>query len=202
MEENPNTTASETPEMPNLEVLAEYRFIITFETYPNRVSVSAEEQHQVMGQIDKALGKEFADEVEFLFGGMVKARVGPLDVGSIFGSVTLVLAGAIAVAEFISKYKDFYESLVLLRNQLRAILNRVLHRELKEDVFRTVNVTFVPGPATRVVPVIQSMSRQGPLPAFYSKAFFIYLLVMNIVLAIIIFALVYHAVIAMYFSTP
>jgi len=38
--------------------------------------------------------------------------------------------------------------------------------------------------------------------SFYSKALLIYLLVMNIVLTVVVIALVYHAVAAMYFKTP
>jgi hypothetical protein len=201
MEETLDTTVPETSDVPNSEILAEYRFIITFEKYPDQPFPEGLEQ-EVITAVDKVLAKDFSDEVEFLFGGLVKVRVGPLERGSILGTVTLVLAGAITVAEFISKYKDFYESLVLLRSQLRAILNRVVDRVVPPHINRTTNITFVPGSVVRVVPIVQRIPPQSPIPTFNSKAFFIYLLVMNIVLTIITIALVYRAVVAMYFKTP
>ncbi len=197
MEENPEIPVESKPE-----ILAEYRFIITFETYPDKPAMPEELVRGVMNEIDRALAKDFANEVEFLFSGLVRVRVNPLEQGSILGSVTLILVGAVTIAEFISKYKDFYESLVLLRSQLRAVLSGILNRMLPQKIYRTVNITFVPGSATRAVSVAQIVPHQVAIPAFYSKAFFIYLLMMNIVLVIIIFTLVYHAVAEMYFSTP
>jgi len=200
MDTKPDPSVLEVGDAPHPELVATYKFIITFETYPNEKTVSEGLERELMDQIDKALAKDFADEVEFLFGGFVKVKVGPLEQGSILGAVMLVLASSITAAEFFSKYKDFYDSFVLLRSQLRAILNRALNRALPQEIYRTVNVTFIPGPATRAVPVIQKEPPQTG--SFYSKALLIYLLVMNIVLTVVVIALVYHAVAAMYFKTP
>jgi hypothetical protein len=202
MEENPETIVPDTSSASNPEIVAEYRFIITFETYPDEDGVPDVFPWELMDPIRKALAKEFSDYVEFLFNGMVQVRIGPLEQGSILGSVVLILGRAITAADFFSKYKDFYDSLVLLRSQLRAVLNGVLNRILPSKLYRTVNITYIPGPATRVVPIIQRVPPQTVIPAFYSKTFFIYLLVMNIVLTGILIALVYRAVVAMYFGTP
>jgi hypothetical protein len=81
-------------------------------------------------------------------------------------------------------------------------LSRVLNRGMPGQVYRTINITFVPGPATRAVPVVQRGSQPTGFSRWVSPAFLIYLLVTNLLLAIIVFALVYHAVAAMYFGTP
>ena len=160
--------------LPNIE------FIITFEAYPDEEFLSDGGEQKVMNEIERGLAKDFANEVEYLFSGMVQVRVGPVEHGSILGSVFLVLVKGINVADFFSKYKDFYESLVLLRTQLRALLNRILNRSVPLLVSRTINITFVPGPATRAFPVIQRVSTSTGVTSWYSRTFFIYLIVINI----------------------
>ena len=201
MDNKPVSSFPEASDMPNPEILAEYKFIITYDRYLDEPDLEKMEQ-RVMYEINEELVKDFTNKVEFLFDGHVKVDVKPLEQGSILGIILLVLQNGFTAAEFISKYKDFYDSLILLKNHLRAILNRILDHTPIQRTNRNVNVIYNPGPVIRVVPVVQREPPQAGMASFYSKALFIYLLVTNIVLTIVVFALVYHAVAAIYFKIP
>ena len=70
------------------------------------------------------LKKEIDEELTAKYGQDVYSEVIRLERGSIIAQVVLVLAVGVAIYEFLSKYKDFYESVSLLKLESRPSLRK------------------------------------------------------------------------------
>jgi hypothetical protein len=91
---------------------------------------SDEIQSDLTGLMVQEAIPEFAREVDRFFGGMVEARLYSIESGSIWGTVLLVLASGATFYEFVSKYKDFREGLLVLRQDFWSLTNRVVQGRL------------------------------------------------------------------------
>jgi hypothetical protein len=188
----PSRSKSSTQPAIENNIVASYDFTITFK-------VEDLPYERVADDLRNAINEEFARQVESSFKGLVVVRLEPIGYGSVWGTVLLTLAAGVTIYQFIAQYRDFYDSLVLLRHQLRALIHRVL-RERRPLPPSDVSVTLSSVPALMIMSAGTSPVAE-PLP-LYSKAFFWYLFVTNLVVIAVLIALVYRAVAAMYFKTP
>ncbi len=152
-----------------------------------------------MELVGNAIEEEFGNQVQYLFEGTVSTRIDRIETGSITGTVVLILGAGLAVYEFISKYRDFYDSLVLLKRQLRSFINQALQRAFRNSMRINTNVVLTRVPIHIETPQAQATDRDPP--ALYLKTFFWYLIIMNILLMIIIALLVYPAIQMVYLSS-
>jgi hypothetical protein len=82
--------------------------------------------------------REIGERLRLKYGGLVYPRMVELRSGSVTGSILLVLAASMSVYEFISKYKDFNDSLFVLRDQIETIINRSTRLIIGEEGPRAV----------------------------------------------------------------
>ena len=85
-----------------------------------------------IGQWEAAVQEDIQRLLGFRYGEDLTTVVESYEVASITGSIVLLLAAGLSVANFLSKYKDFYESLNLLDEHLNIILSRATHEVIQE----------------------------------------------------------------------
>jgi hypothetical protein len=107
------------------QLIARYDFLVDYSTIfreenPRNLGDFEFELLQNIGQL---ITTDFAARVESIFDGLVEVRLERLEQGSVVGTVLLVLAAGISILDFVSKYKDLYESLVLIRQHLSLTMS-------------------------------------------------------------------------------
>ncbi len=176
--------------------LARYDFVVTFgKRYQEEFQKNYDERlGKIIDEIHESLSTDFTKFVRELLGDEVSVRIDKLEGGSIVGTITLVLVSALSVYTYISQYHDFIESLELIRNQLYSKITRVLGRGNNLwDTTISIVITKIPYQTQS-----QAAFLQEPAP-MYSKAFFWYLFISNILLIITLGFLLYKAVVSVYF---
>lgn len=88
----------------------------------------------------KDLEWEMRARLELLYGSIVYPRVTRMDRGSITGSLVILLAAGYSAFDFLSKYKGFYESLELLREQMTPVITNLSEKYLSEELNNPPNV--------------------------------------------------------------
>ncbi len=107
-----------------------------------------------MAWIDEALEEFKVQYLQPKFEYLIYPKLVRLERGSITGTIALVLAGGVRLYNIISQYRDFYESITLLREQLGALLSSAAQNVLEWAT--------VPGvPHVRVT--VREFPRQGLL---------------------------------------
>lgn len=190
------------------QIVARYDFYVSFiSRLPNSDNrdidnrqLLQEIQQLAVEAINNNLTESISQELVSRFGNVLQPRI-IVQRGSVIGSVILVLAAGVSFFDFASKYKDFHESLLLIRQQIRTTINRTTSRIVESSpYFYTVETDMF------IYPVSSEKIRHSLYPTigrgFQSMGFFWYLLLMNIFLLGIICLLVYSAVARMYFITP
>jgi hypothetical protein len=81
--------------------------------------------------IEEALEELKVQYLQPKFEYLIYPRLIRFERGSITGTIALVLAGGVALYNIISQYRDFYESITLLRQQLTALLNHAAQNVLE-----------------------------------------------------------------------
>jgi hypothetical protein len=178
-------------------ILARYDFVVTFgKRYQEEFRQNYDERlEKVINEMHESLSTDFTRFVRELLGDEVSVRIDKLESGSIVGTITLVLVSALSVYTYISQYHDFVESLELIRDQLYSKVTRVLGRGNNLwDTTISIVITKIPY-QTQSQPAFQ----QEP-PPVYSKAFFWYLFISNILLIMTLGFLLYKAVVFVYFA--
>lgn len=184
-------------EFQDSKTLARFDFAITFgKRYQREFSDNYDEKlDDVINDLQEILTVDFTEFVQDLLGDDVSVRIDKLEKGSIVGTITLVLVSAMSVYTYISQFKDFVESLELIRDQLYSKITRVLG---KGNNLWDTNITIV---ITRLPIVMHKGQYRFDEPSpIYSKAFFWYLLIANIVLSALLVLLLYKAAILVYFT--
>lgn len=185
--------------------IAKFDFIVDFYTGNDReyFNILEENREIILQSVEIAISTNFSEQVNTMFSGLLEVEIEKMEWGSVLGTVVLILSAGFTSYEFIGKYKDFYESLALLRQHLRALINRAIKKSIKNhfpyEIPYRVNVTY-----TSVQDINQPLSQKNNKFELQSRSmnlFFWYLLTMNIVLIIIVAILVYHAVSVTYFFT-
>ena len=197
------STAAPAQGMPSeIPTVARYDFLVVCRPPDEDDRVGAwweEYEGGAVNMIRDALEADFASEVQYIFQGLVDVRITRLEQGSIKGTVVLVLAAGMSLCEFTAHYRDFRDTLGLLRQHLRCVVDRVLRGAMPTRYYRlNVSLTRVP----ILEPPTPTRPARPELPPLYSRAFFWYLLFMNLVRMVIIAILVYRAVAIAYFWTP
>ena len=146
-----------------VQTIARYDFIVDL----NWREFPEIDESTLFQPIGNAIEDEFGSQVQSIFEGMVTVRITRLRTGSIIGTVLLVLASGVTVYEFLSKYKDFYDSLVLLRQHLRSILDKTVRPRIPRSI---LNVALTQVPVQ--VPYQSRVERPEP-PPLYSKVFLV-----------------------------
>lgn len=179
-------------------VLARFDFVVTFgERFQREFG---DEYEQILRQNVRALGNDlstnFDQYVRDTLGNEVTVRIDKLETGSIVGTITLILVASMSVYTYVSQYHDFVESLNLIRTQLQSRIGYVVGRgnPLFDTSIRVV-LTRVPSSIHHQ----EDLWLQEPAP-IYSKAFFWYLFISNILLVITLGFLLYKAVVSIYFA--
>jgi hypothetical protein len=104
--------------------------------------------------IDEALEELKVQYLQPKFEYLIYPKLVRFERGSITGTIAIVLAGGRALYNIISQYHDFYESVTLLREQVRALLNHAAQNALQWAA--------VPGvPPVRLI--VREFLRQGLL---------------------------------------
>jgi len=186
--------SSPTPQIQN-SIIASYDFHIDYD--PDEIGDMPQEF--LLGECRGTIEGEFTRAVELAFGGYATVNIESLEFGSIFGTVTLVLVAGISFYEFASKYKDFYDSIVLLRQQLRSFMYSKMRRHFRpRGKPRSVEVTLssIPLAMAQISPTYT----QSDASTAYSNIFFWYLFIMNLLLIGALVALAYRAIVAVYFA--
>jgi len=179
-------------------VLARYDFVVTFGEQFQREF--GNEYEQILRRNVKVLGDDlstsFDQYVRETLGNEVAVRIDKLETGSIVGTITLVLVASMSLYTYVSQYHDFFESLKLIRTQLQSRITTVLGRgsPLFDTSIRVI-LTKVPSSIQHQV----NYRREEPAPV-YSKAFFWYLFISNILLLVALGFLLYKAVVTVYFA--
>jgi hypothetical protein len=145
--------------------------------------------------------KDFGPNVRSMFDNLVDIQIERLEKGSVIGTVTLVLAAGVSIADFMMRYDDFNASLRLLKQQLRSIVSGAMLRLLGTTYQYQVQVTlstttFKPRPQFEYHPaaVVQPAGRPN-LPVLVW-----YLIGTNLVLLLLVALLIYPAIAHAYFG--
>ncbi|MBN1641911.1 MAG: hypothetical protein JXA09_11815 [Anaerolineae bacterium] len=198
--------SSDTPERPTeqpagIQPIAKYHFIVAFDCTGHEPIDETRLDNAVMEAIGSGLGSDFAVRVQSVFGELVQVRVERLGQGSVWGDIRLYVAAGVSMLSFVAQYKDLHDSLMLLRQHLRSVINGLIRKRFPNSPlpYHTVTVALteehaVSLPSTRVSGVYP--------PPLYSRAFFWYLFSMNLVLMVVIALLVYRAVAIAYLGGP
>jgi len=80
------------------------------------------------------LEREMKERLELLYGSAVYPRITRMERGSLTGTLVFILVAGYSAYDFISKYKDFYESLELLREQLEPVINQLSEKYLSQEM--------------------------------------------------------------------
>jgi hypothetical protein len=80
--------------------------------------------------VDKALEELKVQYLQPKFEYLIYPKLVRFEPGSITGTIAIVLAGGVALYNIISQYRDSYESITLLREQLGALLSRAAQNVL------------------------------------------------------------------------
>jgi hypothetical protein len=145
--------------------------------------------------------KDFGPNVRSMFDNLVDIQIERLEKGSVIGTVTLVLAAGVSIADFMMRYDDFNASLRLLKQQLRSIVSGAMLRLLGTTYQYQVQVTlstttFKPRPQFEYHPaaVVQPAGMPN-LPVLVW-----YLIGTNLVLLLLVALLIYPAIAHAYFG--
>jgi hypothetical protein len=186
-------------------IIASYDFKIAFDEEYAFKRLSELNQPVELFLLDECrttIEDDFARAVETSFKGFVTVRIESIEFGSIWGTVTLALVAGLSFYEFVSKYKDFYDSIVLLRQQLRAFMYSRMSRHFRGSSRNTLNVEVTLSSLPAMVAFMPATQTHSEPQSSYSKAFFWYLLIMNVLLVAALVALTYRAIMSVYFGAP
>jgi len=145
--------------------------------------------------------KDFGPNVRSMFDNLVDIQIDRLEKGSVIGTVTLVLASGVSIADFMTRYDDFNAGLRLLKQQLRSIVSGAMLRLLGTTYQYQVQVTlstttFKPAAAAEVHAAAQTQ----PLSFSNLPVLVWYLIGSNLFLLLVVALLLYPAIAHVYFG--
>jgi hypothetical protein len=144
---------------------------------------------EIVHDIEQALTTELPRRFAEIYGMQIQVRL--RYVGT--GSIVMVFGVLIGGYTLVSQYQDFVDSLILIRNQAKSLIEAILRRlRGYRRTYVRVDVRHIPS-----VAYMRGYREIGPL--YHRDAFFYFLLILCVIQFAFIIALVAGAVIQTYF---
>jgi hypothetical protein len=179
---------------------------------------------QVEKTVYYVIMKELPDHLKECSNLLIETEIVGFRQGSLLVYFGIILLNSYRIYETISKYKSFIESVELIKNQCKYLLNRALKNQFKNidakdtfasdfDITVSVEIPIITGPREELNQNLFSrLRRYVPISLTSSQAlerpngFFSYLIIinimlftMNIIALVLIIVLIYKAVSKIYF---